>query len=255
MDRVKPNNVDTLLRHSLYEKREERWLHIPYEQELLLLNMVKHGDVEGIRTSGGIYDRKDLHDHLSENPLQQRRYELVAAVTLVSRFAVEGGLDVETAYSLGDAYIRAGDTAPNQGEIIALFQKLPLDFARQVRQKKEARGLSKPILRCLEFIDSKLHTPISLGDLAEYARRNGAYISVLFKKEMGISVVDYIVQKRIEEAKQMLADTELPITHIADTLAFTSPSYFSQVFRARTGETPRQYRGRYFRMHHTGIMD
>jgi YesN/AraC family two-component response regulator len=255
MDQGYQKKVEILLRNALYEKREEMWLHIPYEQELVVLDRVKKGDDEGIRRIGKLYKRKDLHDHLSENPLRQRKYELVAMVTLVCRFAVEGGLDVETSYSLADAYIRAGDLASNQYEIFALMEKLPLDFAARVRRRKEGHHLSKPVLRCLELIDSKLHAPLSLGDLAAYSRRNPAYISVLFKKEMGVSVMEYLTRKRIEEAKEMLAHTELPIAHIADTLAFRSPSYFSQTFRGQTGQTPRQYRLERFRAHHAGRED
>jgi AraC-like DNA-binding protein len=235
----------------LYHKREEQWSHVPYEKELLILNQVKSGDVEALKDT--LKAREELfppHDeHLSENPLRQRKYELVAAVTMVSRWAVEGGLEVETAYSLADAYIQVGDNAKTQREIFSLHQTLPIDFAALVRDRKRNQTHSKPIIQCIDYIESNLHYPISLEDLAVHTSRSGAYLSVRFKQETGIALKDYIQRKRLEEAKRLLTHTELPVSDIAETLAFNSRSYFAVVFREHTGESPTQYRSRFFRTH------
>lgn len=242
-----PDNLyESAFHISEFAKREEQWNHVPYNQELVLLDMIKNGDVEGLKKALGQFFPK--HDgHLSIDPIRQRKYEFVAAVTLVSRFAVEGGLDVETAYSLSDSYICLVDRAVSDQEIYNLHAQMPLDFASRVRAAKKKPALSKPISLCVDYIDSNLHYPISLADLAVYTRRNAAYLSVLFKKELGVSMKTYIAQKRLEEAKRMLAHTDMTISQIANTLAFNTQSYFTLLFRKQSGETPEQYRNRYFR--------
>lgn len=243
--------VEAAFHDSEFQKREEQWSHIPYNQELILLDIVKNGQVEALQRVGPDFFPK--HDgHLSSDPLRQRRYECVAAVTLVSRFAVEGGLDVETAYSLADSYIRLADIAKSAKDIQKLLSKMPLDFTQRVRAIKERAPYSKPIALCIEFIDSNMHYPITLTDLAEFVSRNAAYLSVLFKKELGLSVKEYITTKRLAEAKRLLKHTEMTISQIANTLAFNSQSYFTLLFRTYNSETPVQYRNRYFRMHNNG---
>jgi AraC-like DNA-binding protein len=236
----------------LTAKREEQWVHTPYEQELAILNLIKQGDIEGVEVSG-LGQAFELHDeHLSEDRLRQRKYELIAAITLVSRWAMEGGADMESAYSLADAYIQVADTNTRQGEILELHHALRRDFAALVRQGQKRQLRSRPVLRCIEYIESHLHHPIILEDLAAHVRLNAAYLSALFRQEMGIHIMAYINGKRLEEAKRLLVETGLPIADIAGTLGFNTPSYFSRVFRKAAGLTPAQYRSRLFRSHAVG---
>ena len=236
--------VDSVLKSIRYKKREEPWQHVPYEQELILLNMVKNGDVEGLQNKYGDFD---LRNHLSSDEIRQRRYELVAIVTLVTRWAVEGGLDIETAYDLADAYINAADVARNSGEVLSLVREVPQHFASLVRINKRKHQLPKPVLQCFEYIDSNLHSTISMQHLADYTGRNISYLSTLFKKEVGIPISKYISEKKLEEAKALLSNTDMPIAEIANLLSYCTQSYFSHIFVTETGETPREFRLRTFR--------
>jgi AraC family transcriptional regulator len=64
---------------------------------------------------------------------------------------------------------------------------------------------------------------------------------------MGISVSSYIQSKKIETAQNMLCHSDYAISVISTTLAFPSQSYFTSVFREKTGKTPTQYRAEHFR--------
>jgi len=238
--------IDRILKDTKYNKREAAWLHIPYEYELSLLNMVKNGNAAGLRNAALPFEQRA---HLSENELWQKRYELAALITLVTRWAVEGGLDVESAYDLSDAYINAASQTDDRETVRLLMQEAPLHFAALVQANKRQYRLPKPVLQCMEYIESNLHSAITMAQLAEYTRRNASYLSTLFKKEVGMPISAYILQKRLAEARQLLTDTDMPIAQIAGTLAFSTQSYFSKVFFAHNGETPGQYRKRFFRIH------
>ena len=239
--------IEALLAHERYKKREEPWLHIPYEIELKILNMVKIGNVAGLQNSAS---RFDARQHLSSSTLRQRKYEMIATVTLITRWAVEGGLDMETAYGLADAYIVATDKSDDIQTITTLLREVPVHFATLVYEnnRKENR-YSKPVLQCIEFIHSNLHKSITLPELAEFVKKNPSYLSTLFKQETGQSISKYIRIKKIEEATLLLGEDNMSISQIAYALAFTTQSYFSAVFKAHFGETPQQYRTRTFREH------
>ena len=71
---------------------------------------------------------------------------------------------------------------------------------------------------------------------------NKFYLSHAFKREYGISPIHYMILRRIEESKYLLAETDLSMSQIAQLLGFSSLSYFSQVFRKTQSMTPMEYR-------------
>ena len=82
---------------------------------------------------------------------------------------------------------------------------------------------------------------IALSDVAAYACVSPGYMSKSFKRIMGISLVDYINQKKVEKAKEMMAEGNERIADIALALGFSNIYYFSKVFRKMEGIPPTEY--------------
>ena len=101
-----------------------------------------------------------------------------------------------------------------------------------------------------ELTDSEsclLYTSVSLEALSRETGLSPAYLSVLFKKETGMPLADFIQLQRVEEAKNLLRFSDYQISEISSFLAFSSQSYFTSVFKRHTGMTPKQYSELYFR--------
>ena len=92
------------------------------------------------------------------------------------------------------------------------------------------------------YIDLHFKESLTLDQLAEDAHMNKYYLSHAFKREYGVSPINYMITKRIEESKYLLAETDLSMSQIAQLLGFSSLSYFSQVFRRTQATTPMEYR-------------
>ena len=92
------------------------------------------------------------------------------------------------------------------------------------------------------YIDLHFKEALTLEQLADEGHMNKFYLSHAFKKEYGISPINYMISKRIEESKYLLAETDLSMSQIAQLLGFSSLSYFSQVFRRTQGVSPKEYR-------------
>ena len=92
------------------------------------------------------------------------------------------------------------------------------------------------------YIDLHFKEPLTLDQLADEAHMNKYYLSHAFKREYGVSPINYMITKRIEESKYLLAETDLSMSQIAQLLGFSSLSYFSQVFRRTQAVTPMEYR-------------
>ena len=92
------------------------------------------------------------------------------------------------------------------------------------------------------YIDLHFKEPLTLDQLANEAHMNKYYLSHAFKREYGTSPINYMITRRIEESKYLLAETDLSMSQIAQLLGFSSLSYFSQVFRRTQAATPMEYR-------------
>ena len=92
------------------------------------------------------------------------------------------------------------------------------------------------------FIDMHFKETLTLDQLAEEGHMNKFYLSHAFKQEYGVSPINYMISRRIEESKYLLAETDLSMSQIAQLLGFSSLSYFSQVFRRSQNMSPMEYR-------------
>lgn len=104
---------------------------------------------------------------------------------------------------------------------------------------------SATVTKIRQYIRSRLSEEITRDELAASVYLNPAYLSRLFKKETGLSISDVIIQERLQKAKQLLEETELKITDIAEQVGYTSLGSFSNLFKRIVGVTPQQYRARY----------
>ena len=80
-----------------------------------------------------------------------------------------------------------------------------------------------------------------MKDIAAAIGYTENYISRCFKKEAGMSVLEYINRRKVEIAEEILRHAKTPVGEISDQLSFSSPSYFTAVFRKYTGKTPLEY--------------
>lgn len=92
------------------------------------------------------------------------------------------------------------------------------------------------------YIDLHFKEALTLEQLAEEGHMNKYYLSHAFKREYGVSPINYLISRRIDESKYLLAETDLSMSQIAQLLGFSSLSYFSQVFRRTQGVSPKEYR-------------
>ena len=122
--------------------------------------------------------------------------------------------------------------------IIRLMRSTALSVPTQPQQISANRQCAA----VKRYIDQHFKETLTLDQLAEEAHMNKFYLSHAFKQEFGVSPINYLISCRIEESKYLLAETDLSISQIAQLLNFSSPSYFSQVFRRTQGVSPVEFR-------------
>lgn len=101
---------------------------------------------------------------------------------------------------------------------------------------------SKPIRAAIRFVEERFREPIGIEQIAQHIHITPAYLSRLFRKAMGMTFIDYLSQRRIAEAKDLLKNTAMKMSDIAFEVGYSHQSYFGRKFKQVTGQTPFEYR-------------
>ncbi|MDE5908862.1 MAG: AraC family transcriptional regulator [Lachnospiraceae bacterium] len=105
--------------------------------------------------------------------------------------------------------------------------------------------LNRECTQIKNYLDANYSENITLDTLASLTHMNKFYMAHAFTKYTGLSPINYLLKKRIQEGKSLLESTTHSIAQISTMLGFSSQSYFSQVFKKATGKTPIQHRNEY----------
>ncbi len=240
-------DIEQKLTHQAFLNRELSISHLAYERENAFFKSIQDGDVAETQRLYQPLGTSNM-GRLSENPLRNLQYHLTITVALITRSCIEGGMEMEEAYNLSDIYIRSIDKCASEDEIRMLHSELVLDYAQRMQIIRKRNRYPKAVTVCMDYIYDNLHTKLTLAELAKAAGLSVPYLSKLFRREVGITVSEYITRKRIETAENMLRYSDFSCLAIADYLCFSSESHFIQVFRKYTGYTPKRYREAFFRV-------
>lgn len=125
-----------------------------------------------------------------------------------------------------------------------LLQALIIQLLRVTNVSPEVtvRATRRECATAKWYIDTHFKEKLTLDTLAEVCGVNKYYLSHSFTSEYGIPPIQYLIKKRIEESRYLLASTDLPLGRIVQMLNFSSASYFTQMFRKAEGITPTEYR-------------
>jgi len=98
------------------------------------------------------------------------------------------------------------------------------------------------VQKALDMIQARIQNPPSLAELASLTGLSRTYFSRVFKGTTGMRLQEYLIQARINKAKDLLNDINLEIKQIAYEVGFNDPNHFSRTFKRKTGVSPTDWR-------------
>lgn len=128
------------------------------------------------------------------------------------------------------------------------LKELVISYLSRVREEhikgipSDKQNIKKVIADILSMIHQQYSQDIGLESIAKSVFLSPGYLSGLFKKETGQSLVKYITLYRIERAKELLLNTNMKINEISQSVGFHNHSYFGMVFKNYIGKNPIQFR-------------
>lgn len=127
-------------------------------------------------------------------------------------------------------------------ELMSLFAMLARDWVKADPGDVFAATGPAAVVCARQFLDHHYQEPLRVRDVAQEVGVSEEHLSRLFTKYMGLSLMRYVRQRRLDAAATMLADTSLPVGTIADEVGFSDVYHFSHAFKNATGCSPRAYR-------------
>jgi two-component system response regulator YesN len=101
-----------------------------------------------------------------------------------------------------------------------------------------------PVDKTKEYIYQHLSEEISMEDIANNVHLNADYLTRIFKKEVGVSISKYMINMKIERAKDLLVNTDKSIGEIAVFVGYYNYSSFNRIFTKEVGMSPQEYKNR-----------
>lgn len=224
----------------LQDRRSQDATRDSYQFELRFIEYVKQGKREKL---DWIFKKiSDTYQvSLADNDLENFHLKFAAIVALLTRASIDCGVPLDTAFSLSDSLIQGLQHVHHMKNTMEYLKYASYEFCDVIEAHRSAH-YSGPINQCIAYIDTHLYEKIRLQDLADICNLATAYISTRFKKEVGKSLSDFILDKKINEAKHLLLFTDYGYQEISTLLNFTSQSHFSLRFKQCTGQTPKSFR-------------
>jgi len=129
----------------------------------------------------------------------------------------------------------------NEEALGRLIGEMIHNYCRLVK-KHSAKDYSPPVRRAILLIDSQLSGELSLKHIAAVLGINPSYLSNIFKKETGSTITAFITKRRMEQAGNLLRNTNMQVQDVAIYCGIPDANYFSKLFKKEIGFSPIEYR-------------
>lgn len=158
--------------------------------------------------------------------------------------------DVDKLYRYVDQILTSHDLTPEaelkrMGLLLMFFSSLTEDYSKSHVARKRREVSSRDALyisNTVDYIDKNYDGNLKISELADRIGISRSYLSTCFKRVMGCSPQEYIMNLRMEKGRLLIRTTGLPIGEVADLVGYKDPLAFSRIFKQYFGLSPMAYR-------------
>ena len=214
---------------------EERY---HYENELI--RYVSQGQTARAEMLLSNFSAAHFEKRVADNLRNVKNYCIITN-TLLRKAVEQGGVHPLNIDKTSSDFAVRIERCSNVSECTELMRDMFRSYCKLVN-KFSTRELSPIVQKVVFMIDSDISSDLSLSGLAEAVNVSSGYLSSIFKREIGSTVMDYIIAKRMKHACYLLSSTHLQIQTVALHCGIMDVQYFSKLFKKKVGMTPREYR-------------
>ncbi|MDP4096573.1 response regulator [Paenibacillus sp. P96] len=174
--------------------------------------------------------------------IQDYQVYLLEILTVILKVTREAGIGIESVFGASSNPVAEVYRLNNLPEVKQWFTFACNTLIRLISSRRET-GYSKLVEEAKTFMREHFRdSDLSIAKVCSHLHISAGYFSSIFKKEMKLTFVGYLMQLRMEEAKELLRSTDLKAFEIAEKTGFSDSNYFSYCFRKTFNMTPKEYR-------------
>jgi YesN/AraC family two-component response regulator len=211
-----------------------------YELMDRVIQSVREGNeyqaVEMIRARNRVRRVRRLSDELTE-----WKYDFIELRTLLMHELRSSGMSELLLDTAQAEFVQRIEQARTVEECQKLSEEMIRHFC-QMQEHREIHSYPMLIQKIILAVDKDLTQTLTLQYFAEELNVNDSYLSNLFRREVGMTITDYVTGRRIAHAADLLLTTQYPIKTVAKQVGITDVHYFSRIFKKRMGKSPTCYR-------------
>lgn len=214
--------------------------HTRYTTEIKLFSCIQQGDIDKLISEIKNINMLIVAGKLSDSNIMQYKYLAVSAITLATRYAIQGGLNEKTAYDFSDRVIMTVDSFNSKDKILNFLANEIIKLTDMVKTSKLSPTHSPHVRKCIYYINENIEKKITVSALSEICGISPDYLSQIFKEEIGENLSAYIMKRKLESAKEMLLQNKSN-AEICKALSFSSVSHFITAFKKHCNMTPSEW--------------
>ncbi|MDK2811668.1 MAG: two-component system, response regulator YesN, partial [Petroclostridium sp.] len=221
------------------EPQSKELYYYDSEKEKLLINNLKVGQQREVEI---------LIDELFQEILDNRNVSytyvqqvFIRIISSIVELIINLGMTVDEVFGSGyNLYeqLSGKETIEDIKIWLSEICHITVNTINKVNLTKSQKNAEK----ILEYVNENLSRDISINDIADWIGFSTAYVSKIFKENIGKNYIDYLNGSRIEKAKQLLKNTQLPVKEVGFRVGFNNIQTFMRTFKKYEGITPGQYR-------------
>ncbi len=143
-----------------------------------------------------------------------------------------------------DAFQTLAEQCGSVERLFSVFRQQALGVMTEY-QALVSSSNTRPINMAKQYVQEHYQEHLSLDEISEHVGFNASYFATLFRKETNRTVVDYITEVRIKQARELLRTTRMTVQEICEAVGYRDGKYFLKTFKKETGVSPNEYRKLY----------
>lgn len=183
----------------------------------------------------------EMFERRVSDPLRNAKNYSIIMNTLLRKATEQGGVHPVHIDKMSSDFAHRIEQMTSLSQNTALMREMFRSYCNLVR-KHSVQNYSIIIQKTILLIDNDLSSDLSLSALAKQQNVSPSYLSTLFKKETGKTMSEYIRERRIQYAANLLSTTHLQVQTVALHCGIMDVQYFSKIFKKQMGKTPKEFR-------------
>ena len=233
-------NIEKKYNESLINSEKYHFNSLAVEKELI--KIISNGDLNALDVF--VKNIKTIRSGtIAQTPLRNFKNLFIVNTTLMTRAAIKAGVDEEDAFSTSDALIMKLELLNDMKEVTNLYLDAVYTFTKKVSYYK-GNNESEMANKLTTYILENISKNITLDDIASNFYISKSSLCSKFKNEVGITINEFILKKKIQFSLDLLKDKKKSIAYISEYLGFSSPPHFTKTFLKIMHITPSEYRNK-----------